>query len=675
MKAWLAILFTIGLLAACYIVSAAIYFDLTWILIWITSFWAGIDSSKIELKRYKLGIACGPAALFCMCALLWIFIFPWYLWARYKIKSGTALLKDETLGNIGPVRRFFRRFSRITERVAESCLIGLVGLKIVLLLFCLEEYWRGEKAWETCKRELEARGETLDWNAPIPPPVPDSQNFFSAPKMSQWFIKPSGKTVFADDLTNRLHYTNVTAAVVLMDLTVVARDAHPGAGTTNTLLKFDEPASRQRAKELIPVLVGSSAFGAQGSEMFVAKPLNTNQFKPLQVSLEADKTPTPRDIVEFFNKNSSGSGSLGIKPTGSNSFRILTPMCAASDYLAWSDRFQSDFKLIREALKRPYARMNGDYHYPPTIPIPNFVAVRAVAQTLAQRAQCYLVLGQPEKALQELTQLRDLCRLLEGAPTGKPMSLVAAMINVAVTGLYTDVIADGFRLHAWQEPQLVTLQKQLGQINLAPFVIESFRAERVSAWRIMQTDVLAKFVTPRIPNATLWQKIRNLRPPNILKGFFLLNMVTIVELDQKAIESVNPVQRIVLPEKMADFQREEDKIGGHFSPYTFFAAIVVPNYTKAVQTFAYNQTKVDEAQIACVLERYRFAHDKYPETLDELVPQFIKKLPHDIIGGQPLKYRRTADGRFVLYSVGWNGTDDGGQMCSFPYDKGDWGWQ
>ena len=64
--------------------------------------------------------------------------------------------------------------------------------------------------------------------------------------------------------------------------------------------------------------------------------------------------------------------------------------------------------------------------------------------------------------------------------------------------------------------------------------------------------------------------------------------------------------------------------------------------------------------MAIALERYRLAHGEYPESLDVLAPQFMAKLPHDIINGQPLHYRRTSDGQFVLYSVGWNETDDGG---------------
>jgi hypothetical protein len=34
-------------------------------------------------------------------------------------------------------------------------------------------------------------------------------------------------------------------------------------------------------------------------------------------------------------------------------------------------------------------------------------------------------------------------------------------------------------------------------------------------------------------------------------------------------------------------------------------------------------------------------------------------LPKDAITGESYRYRRTDDGQFVLYSVGWNEKDDG----------------
>ena len=93
------------------------------------------------------------------------------------------------------------------------------------------------------------------------------------------------------------------------------------------------------------------------------------------------------------------------------------------------------------------------------------------------------------------------------------------------------------------------------------------------------------------------------------------------------------------------------------------------------------QASVDMARMACALERYRLAHGEYPEKLDALEPQFIDKLPHDIINDQPLHYRRTDNGQFLLYSVGLNKKDDGGVVGlnengrSVNISTGDWVWQ
>ena len=63
---------------------------------------------------------------------------------------------------------------------------------------------------------------------------------------------------------------------------------------------------------------------------------------------------------------------------------------------------------------------------------------------------------------------------------------------------------------------------------------------------------------------------------------------------------------------------------------------------------------------------------------------FVEKLPHDIINGQPLKYRRTEDRHYALYSVGWNETDEGGTVVPGKAEKaaeqqapleGDWVWR
>jgi hypothetical protein len=105
----------------------------------------------------------------------------------------------------------------------------------------------------------------------------------------------------------------------------------------------------------------------------------------------------------------------------------------------------------------------------------------------------------------------------------------------------------------------------------------------------------------------------------------------------------------------------------------------VPNFNRACQTIARTQTLVNEAEVACALERYRAVHGGFPEILDALVPNLIQKLPVDLIGGQPLHYRTKGSDNFLLYSVGWNETDDGGVFArkengNVDPDKGDWVW-
>jgi type II secretory pathway pseudopilin PulG len=88
------------------------------------------------------------------------------------------------------------------------------------------------------------------------------------------------------------------------------------------------------------------------------------------------------------------------------------------------------------------------------------------------------------------------------------------------------------------------------------------------------------------------------------------------------------------------------------------------------------QTAADQAALACALERYRLANGRFPEDLNALVPRFTSQLPHDALTGEPYKYRRAEDGRFALYSVGWNEKDDGGVPGKVLFDdkQGDWVW-
>ncbi len=70
---------------------------------------------------------------------------------------------------------------------------------------------------------------------------------------------------------------------------------------------------------------------------------------------------------------------------------------------------------------------------------------------------------------------------------------------------------------------------------------------------------------------------------------------------------------------------------------------------------------VRTAIAALAAERFRIDQGRWPESLEELVPQYISAVPHDPFANGPLKLLELPDGLFI-YSVGYDGKDDGGKI-------------
>jgi hypothetical protein len=72
------------------------------------------------------------------------------------------------------------------------------------------------------------------------------------------------------------------------------------------------------------------------------------------------------------------------------------------------------------------------------------------------------------------------------------------------------------------------------------------------------------------------------------------------------------------------------------------------------------QTQQQMAAAAIAIHRYARRTGKPPASLNLLVPDYRDGLPRDFMDGKPLRYRPAENGAFLLYSVGEDGTDNGG---------------
>lgn len=101
---------------------------------------------------------------------------------------------------------------------------------------------------------------------------------------------------------------------------------------------------------------------------------------------------------------------------------------------------------------------------------------------------------------------------------------------------------------------------------------------------------------------------------------------------------------------------------------------------KKIQSVEVNRALVTTA---IALRRYHDAHGNYPPELAALAPEYLAAPPRDPVDGKPLRYRLQPAGGFLLYSIGVNGVDDGGDAspaenisgARFSLMKGrDWVW-
>ena len=115
-------------------------------------------------------------------------------------------------------------------------------------------------------------------------------------------------------------------------------------------------------------------------------------------------------------------------------------------------------------------------------------------------------------------------------------------------------------------------------------------------------------------------------------------------------------------------------------PVNWLVFTAIPNFSRAMENTARFQNWLNQGATVCALERYHRKNGRYPAGLSALVPEYLKELPPDVIGGELLIYK-PGDNRFRLYSLGWNERDDQGtavphktRPAALDFFQGDWVW-
>jgi type II secretory pathway pseudopilin PulG len=339
------------------------------------------------------------------------------------------------------------------------------------------------------------------------------------------------------------------------------------------------------------------------------------------------------------------------------------------DFVVWESAFyESDLAKLADDLKRPHCRFNIRYEDGFAAVLPHLGTMRNAATLFSLSSAQRLSKGDTTGAWQDTLNGIRLGEQLRTEPF-----LISQLVRIAILEINFQTYWEGQVNHQWSAEQLTAFQETFQSIDLLVGMESAIRAER---------NMINHWFTSVAQGGTQTQGFDELNSsldyfPAI---FFYGNQYQINRILTEIILSGIDVSNHRL--NVHQFKKMEEEmldLKSSFLPFRHaIALMMLPGLDKYALKVSQTQAALDQSAIVAALERYRLAKGSYPEKLTALRPKFIAKIPGDLFHDQGLVYRINEDNSFTLYSTGYNGTDDGGELFirgeSIDFAKGDWPW-
>ena len=306
--------------------------------------------------------------------------------------------------------------------------------------------------------------------------------------------------------------------------------------------------------------------------------------------------------------------------------------------------------------------------------LPHLSKIKADSGVLIYRSRYYADAGYAglNEAIRSILVAHRLAHLLNGEPT-----LISVLVQRSV---YTNADAQIERLlnqFALNDMQLLTIQKSVASFDVSDQTANALIGERcfyiAIADSFLNGDTLPMdkwFDTRWVPNKK--QRLVMLKRLNAEwykdMSVYVEYMNSIVKLyktgfpllpnsHEKYAENVKTLARLSELEDLTGVGNEEPNAS---NLYTYFYS---KKNLEAIHRLAgHNSEKPNYvlewallqqlAETAIAIERYRLANLSLPQSLNQLVPQFLTTLPVDPYSeGKTLRYVAEANGKFMLSSI------------------------
>lgn len=290
--------------------------------------------------------------------------------------------------------------------------------------------------------------------------------------------------------------------------------------------------------------------------------------------------------------------------------------------------------LLAEAAQYNESRYEVDFTQGWLPDCPHLSNLRYHARLLSLKAMQHAHQGEAEEALQAIEQMFAVADSLKQEPT-----LISLLVRISIQTLAPNRLEMLMDHIEPDDAQINALSQRLSEADDSQAMERALVGERAIIVGIFenQNDVLGEDAG----------------------GITAMRFVGLLGRDQLAYMTY--MEKII--EQVRDPAVEvfdEDAYIENLSEYYIVTRLLAPGFNSAINADKMGQAHNRSAVPALAAKRYQLRHGRWPDKLDDLVPEFLEAAPIDPFDDQPMRYKITETGGIVVYSIGQDSEDNGG---------------
>ncbi|MEX2174088.1 MAG: hypothetical protein WD872_06980 [Pirellulaceae bacterium] len=372
-----------------------------------------------------------------------------------------------------------------------------------------------------------------------------------------------------------------------------------------------------------------------------------------------DITPLWLAALQSFDEAQFGKDAGTLPIVGSGQQTTL----AADDpsgQLAQAEQFLAKYDATVAATLAA-ARESGECRFPVQFEqgvamlLPKVQKMRGVARLLSLRTQVAMARGDAPAAIESVEATFAASRAMENQ-----LTLVEHLVSLAIAGVAIQNVESLLNEMDLTDEQLVQLQAAVERADLRGGLTTGMLGERGMGYHAFH----------HMEQMTSRNNAGAMAPP----GEGHLSRPVDCKFYLETVRQLVEASREPMPQALRQAQQAELNVKaviGVGNPLTkmnyMLTAMMMPAGTAAFAANARGQAQFQLLRCAIATRRYQQKHATDPPALAQLVPEFLPSVPLDPFDGQPLRMK-TSPAEIVLYSIGKDGKDDGGND---PKDSGE----